>query len=159
MPYKFQRRKTDAFLEDVVRAYVGDDCLIWPFAKNSAGYGHIGRNGKNTLVSRIACEYANGPSPAGYEAAHECGNGHLGCCNPRHLTWKTRADNHADQIRHGTKLLGEAIPWSKLTEADVGFIRSALMGGASQQDLAFIFDVEPSNISAIHRRKSWRHVA
>lgn len=31
---------------------------------------------------------------------HLCGNGHLGCCNPRHLRWGTDAENAQDRILH-----------------------------------------------------------
>ena len=88
------------FLNDVVLPYRGDECLAWPYSCDGGGYGHIANRGK---VHRIVCAKINGKCPGDeYQAAHSCGNGHLGCVNPNHLTWKTRHENQADRLIHGT---------------------------------------------------------
>lgn len=52
------------------------------------------------------CQKAHGdpPSPK-HDAAHSCGRGHEGCVNPNHLSWKTKKQNQADRITHGTSHL------------------------------------------------------
>src|SRR5690606_2800217 len=57
----------------------GDECLIWPFGRFANGYGQVCINKVNKVASREMCILANGepPSPS-HEAAHSCGNGHLG---------------------------------------------------------------------------------
>jgi len=91
------------YFQDVVLSYEGNECLIWPFARNAKGYG-IMRGG---IVSRIVCERANGPPPTPeHQAAHSCGKGHEACCTKRHLSWKTQTENNADKLIHGTSRRG-----------------------------------------------------
>lgn len=86
----------------------GDECLIWPFARLPHGRGSLGYNGKLYYAHRLMCEMVKGPCPEGLVCAHSCGNGHLGCVNPNHLSWKTQTDNHLDQRKHGTSITN---PW------------------------------------------------
>ena len=86
-------RKTIRFLQAAIE-YDGDDCLIWPFARNSAGYAHFWLNGKNLLAHRYVCEKVRGPAPPDKPMAlHACASGRLGCIAPRHLKWKRMADH------------------------------------------------------------------
>lgn len=97
------KRELQKYLENVVLKFVSDECLIWPYSKNGVGYGQIRKGYEKLLVHRIACEALHGPPPTQkHEAAHNCGKGHLGCCNPHHLRWATRAENQADRKIHGT---------------------------------------------------------
>ena len=83
--------------------YAGDDCLTWPFSRNQYGYGQLGFQGRGKKANRVMCELAHGKPPTPkHHAAHSCGNGHLGCVNPRHLKWKTPRENQLDRRRHGT---------------------------------------------------------
>lgn len=152
-----ERGKPLRFLMEKVRAYDGDDCLIWPFGR-SGGYGTILYNGKKQYVHRVVCFLEHGPPPtSAHEAAHSCGRGHAGCVNRRHLSWKTSADNKSDMIGHGTAPRGERNGQSKLTRADVLRIR-ALKGTVSQAEIAKRFGVHQSHISRIQSgdRGYWR---
>lgn len=84
-------------------SYQGDDCVDWPYSKGIDGYGRLGFQKKIYTANRLMCILAHGepPTPKHY-AAHSCGNGHLGCVNPRHLSWKTVRENEADKREHGT---------------------------------------------------------
>lgn len=83
--------------------YAGDDCLLWPFSRNNYGYGQMGHEGKQIKAHRLMCELAHGPAPIDRpQAAHSCGNGHLGCCNPKHLSWKDNSANQHDRRAHGS---------------------------------------------------------
>lgn len=141
---------------EVVVPFDGDECLIWPFARDKYGYGKIELDEGSNLVHRRACEEVNGPPPdePDIQAAHNCGNGHEGCCNPRHLRWATRYDNSMDRVQHGTHNRGERHKMVKLTEAQVLEIRS-LQGAVGRTELAERFGVTPTTIGDIHRRKSW----
>lgn len=144
------------YLVDIVFTYEGDDCLIWPYARNSAGYGHIAFCGRDSLVHRLACIEENGAAPSGeHEAAHSCGKGHLGCCNKKHTRWATSAENAVDRFTHGTVKFGEKHYAAKLTESDVRFIRQSDLNNT---ELAAKFDVNRTNILAVRKMKSWRHV-
>lgn len=143
------------YLFEVVVPHRGEDCLIWPYARNGSGYGYISTP-EHQYAHRAACEAINGPAPSStHEAAHLCGNGHLGCVNPTHLMWKTRKENHADKRRHGTLQWGEKHTLSKLTEDDVRQIR-ALVGTMPQKQIAERFGVAQSRVSKIANRLEWR---
>lgn len=144
------------FFCEVVVPCKSDDCLIWPFGRDQYGYGKIGSGSGSGLVHRRACEEVHGqpPDEPDIQAAHNCGNGHLGCCNPRHLRWATRVDNSMDRVEHGTHNRGEKHKMAKLTEGQVLEIRR-LEGEISRAEIARKFDVSAWNVACIHRRKSW----
>jgi len=136
-------------------AYDGDECLPWPFTRNSDGRGQIWDGAKASLVHRMVCERVNGPPPTPkHEAAHSCGHGHLACATKGHLSWKTPTENAADKIIHGTLIRGEQQWMAKLTETDVHEIRS-LLGTTTKQSIATTFGVSPDNIRAIEIGRSW----
>jgi hypothetical protein len=90
-------------------------CLIWPFARQRSGYGVapveavlgssvVAPGQKKIAASRAMCVLAHGDPPAtDMIAAHACGNGHLGCTNPRHLRWATAVENMRDKLLHGVR--------------------------------------------------------
>ena len=142
-------------------AYTGDECLIWPFARCSSGYAimtHKGKHGR--IVSRLICEEVNGPAPTPqYQAAHSCGRGHEACVTPRHLSWKTSAQNHQDRIAHGTDPRGERNPRALLSEADVIEIRRLhAAGDATRKQLRERFGVSEGAMYSIIRRRTWQHI-
>lgn len=143
------------FFREVVLAYKGDDCLIWPYNRGSNGYGAMGVGGRIVTVSRQACEARHGPPPSPlHEAAHSCGKGHLGCVNQMHLDWKTSKDNHADKLIHGTDNRGEHHNMAKLTEVDVINIRE-MRGVVLQGEIARRYGVSQQTISAIISGANW----
>lgn len=143
------------FFDDVVLAYDGDKCLIWPFWRGTNGYAGIRVAGKTAIVSRLVCEKALGPPPTPeHEAAHSCGRGCEGCVTKRHLSWKTRAENEADKLVHGTHSRGSRNYRTHLTEDDVRQIR-ALKGVVLQREIAISFGVSLTTVSLIHCRKTW----
>lgn len=84
----------------------GDACLAWPFGKDRHGYGQVQeapRSKKIVRAHRVMCELAHGaPASPDLYATHNCGKGHLGCINPKHLEWKTASGNQYDRRTHGT---------------------------------------------------------
>lgn len=85
-----------------LQAHMHDDgCPIWPFGRNTDGYGIIHQDGRQLIVSRLVCEIVHGPPPTPkHQAAHDCGNGDLGCFGARCVSWKTQKQNSADAVRH-----------------------------------------------------------
>jgi hypothetical protein len=100
----------------------------------------------------------NGPSPTPrHEAAHSCGNGHLGCVSPRHLSWKTHKENMADKVQHGTLSRGERIRNSKLTESAVRSMKQS--GFADIKGLAKTYGVCRQTIEAVKHGITWSWVS
>jgi hypothetical protein len=135
-------------------SYTGDDCLHWPYAvEPQSGYAVIGT--PKMIASRLMCELVNGPPPTKHhEAAHNCGNGHLGCVNPNHLRWATPASNSFDRWEHGTMVFGEEVHNAKLTVDSVRQIRR-LRGVMTQSAIGKMFGVHQGTVSAIQLRQSW----
>jgi len=154
--YKKGKGKGILFL----RAHIdfdGPDCLIWPFGKDQDGYGRFGFNGEHFKSHRWMCEAVKGPPPsAAHYAAHDCGNGHLGCVHPKHLDWKTHAENTADMVRHGTTRSEKGGNRSKrkLDRDQVAYIRAA-KGEKTAAELSKIFGISYRQVTKIQQGISW----
>lgn len=129
-------------------------------ARRPNGYLFIGLydDYQRTLISihKLVMDAFIGPMPCGMERCHNDGNRQNNRLS--NLRYDTSAGNHADRRDHGTLPFGSAIPWAKLDEDSVRFIRSACACGQKQKDLAKQFGVHPSVISAAVTRRKWAHV-
>lgn len=136
--------------------YAGDDCIVWPFCRDpGVGRGRIAVRHIGAFWShRVMCEYVQGPMPEDRPwVAHSCGNGHLGCMNPNHLSWKTRSANALDRAIHGTNV-GPGRRRHKLTADQVAEIRR-MKGHKTQMALAALFGVSDNAIRNIHAGRTW----
>lgn len=149
------------FFCEVVMNYDGEDCLPWPFARDTKGYalmrdptaGHRLRN-----VHRRLCEEKHGPPPSpDHEAAHTCGRGLHGCVNRNHLVWATRKENHQHKAQHGTLQAGEKHPHAKISETQALEILS-LKGHEPAHAVAARFPIGKSTIYDIWAGRSWPHL-
>jgi hypothetical protein len=122
--------------------YQGDDCKPWPFCTDARiGRGRVGYNGKRYWAHRLMCLLAHGEPPTPkHQAAHECGKGHYGCCNPRHLKWKTNSENQLDRRRNGNMLRNRNGNKPTLTEVQISELIS-LKGKMTQMGMAAKFGV------------------
>jgi hypothetical protein len=151
---RVHKRSGLRFIHEHAVAYLGGDCLLWPYGKTEGGYGAVRIDRRQCGVHVVVCELVHGPKPdPSFEVAHGCGN--RACCNPKHLRWATRSDNHADKVQHGTALRGEKHHKARLTETDVREIR-ALHGKLSQAEIARRYGLKPTVIGGILRRRSWK---
>ncbi|TIW28710.1 MAG: hypothetical protein E5V63_04330 [Mesorhizobium sp.] len=155
-PRRAPQGEAHRYLEEVVLAYDGDECLTWPFGKTSEGYAKINARQYGTdRVSRIVCAKVHGPAPTPeHEAAHSCGKGHLACVTKRHFDWKTPLANTADQLTHGTRRRGERHYAAKISEDQARQI-IALKGKEKQALTAARFDVSRELVGRIQRREIW----
>lgn len=134
------------WVRDVAMPYRGDDCLIYPFARSRDGYATTVSQGKAVKIHRLICERIHGKPPTDkHHAAHSCGNGAGGCCNPRHLSWKTPSENFKEGERH---------PKWKLTAEQVAEIRS-LRGVEKPHVTAKRFPVTECTIRKIQTGRLW----
>lgn len=143
------------FMREVVMPHCADDCLIWPYAKDAAGYGQVYLDRRVRYVSRVVCEEINGhpPTPL-HEAAHNCGKGNMGCVTPSHLRWATTKENAEDRVMHGTHSRGDRSHFASLSDEDVREIRR-VGGSLLQREIASKFNVSQSAISRILNAKTW----
>jgi len=150
-----KRAYTWEWLHNIAVVYDGDECLLWPFGRNSAGRGATWEPNKGWRAAHVVvCEVYNGPRPTpDHEAAHSCGRGHDGCVTPKHLRWDTHAGNLADKAKHGTLYQGAAHHKAKLSKADAQYIIDSELAGV---DLALYFNVSPTAISYIRRGRNWK---
>jgi hypothetical protein len=114
-------------------------------------------NQKITRVNRLVLTtFVGEPGSSVMQACHKDGN----TLNNRlyNLYWGTPQQNNDDRITHGTVLRGDNHPTRKLSGADVLEVRKLLAAGNIQQDVALMFDVNQTAISAINTRRTWKHL-
>lgn len=134
-----------------------DDCIPWPYGRDSFGYGVVTLPGERGGVHRIVCRHFHGEPVAPRNlAAHSCGNGHLGCMNPKHLRWATSKENSEDRERHGNTARGESCGSAKLTEQAVRDIRNST---ESLRTLAVRHGLTIGGVFGAKSGKNWRHLA
>lgn len=139
-------------------AFDGNECLIFPFNRGAYGYGQFGLDGELLYAHRWMCEQVHGSAPGlGYEAAHSCGNGHGGCVHPKHLSWKTKAENRRDSILHGTHHRNQRGRKGRLTPEHVLVIRQE-RGTRTQGSLAAEFNVSAPTIRAVQSGRIYKNV-
>ena len=137
-----------------------DDCWPWTASLGTRGYGQIGHKaGKPKGAHRVAYELAVGPIPTALFVLHTCDN--PACCNPAHLFLGTQADNMADMLRKGRKVVlrGTEKKQARLDEDKVRQIRSLAAGGWLHADIAAAYGIHPTYVGVIAARKKWAHVA
>jgi hypothetical protein len=130
-----------------------DDCILWPFGKYADGYACLGMHKVHRLVLRAT---AGEPSTDKAMALHSCDVRE--CVNPRHLRWGSALDNFRDAQERDRVAVGERHGNALLTVAQVEDIRAAAMRGITGAELALRYGVSQSTISAVVRRKNWRHL-
>jgi hypothetical protein len=149
----------EKFMMDLLRGSPIEKCVIWPYGKDENGYGTAThpKTKRRTYAHRIVCEYVNGPAPSvKHQAAHNCGMGRKGCCNPNHLRWATPKENSADKIKHGTLAIGDMVPTSKLNLDKVSEIID-LIGKYTQTEIAAMYGISQATVSHIKSRRTWAH--
>lgn len=74
------------------------------------------------------------------------------------LAWKTKLENEADKIVHGTLLSGSACPWATLTESEVVSMRAANNTGESIASIARRLNRKYQVTYDAVRGRRWAHV-
>ena len=131
-----------------------ESCWLWQGTiQHGGGYGVFYAKG---YAHRFSYEIHKGKIPDSLHVLHRCDN--PPCVNPAHLFVGTHQDNRNDSVSKKRHSFGEKCYRSKLTRANVLFIRRACLEGESQTVLARQFGIVPSAISHIVRGKNWRLV-
>lgn len=137
----------------------GDGCWEWTAGRHKYGYGKFSVGHSTVGAHKVAYELYVGLIPQGMHVCHTCDN--PPCVRPDHLFLGTAQDNAQDCIRKGRKVVmaDELAPGAKLTAAEVMLIRSMLNAKVPQRDIANRFNVDPSTISLISTRQTWKGAA
>ena len=134
-------------------------CVFWPFNRNTQGYGLIWIDGRKQPAHRVVCKMRHGSPPTSlHQAAHNCGNGALGCMSPGCVRWATRSENEADKIAHGTSNRGQRSHLSKLSHDQV---RSVILKVAERVPYTVIadeFSISAQTVGDIAKGRSWKHI-
>lgn len=131
-----------------------DQCILWPYASNKAGYGIICIKGKNRRASAVAWELTNGTRiPKGKEACHTCDN--PPCINPIHIFAGTHKENMQDSSSKRRMTHGEKHYHARITEDIVRIIRNS---SKTSKELSEQLGLSTGHICIIRQRKIWRHV-
>ena len=121
----------------------------------SVSLGKGGRKISRRVHTVVLLAFA-GPRPEGAEGTHLDGvktNNQLD-----NLAWRTKRDNEADKIRHGTKVAGTGQKAAKLNDDAVRAIRAA-KGVESVSVLAKRYGVSVSVVYGVWKGVGWKHVA
>lgn len=126
-----------------------------------SGHVHVrlSQDGKitDTGVHRIMCEAFHGPAPSPkHLAAHR--NGKPADNRPDNVRWATYQQNMDDRYEHGDITYGERNGFAKLTNEDVGLIRSHLAFGERAPVVARLWQISAEHVSRIGSRKAWPHL-
>lgn len=157
-PRDYSLTPTERFMG---RVFKTETCWLWRGTVKAHGYGVIRIDNTYWRAHRLSWTLFNGAIPDGKAVCHRCDNPR--CVNPEHLFLGTQADNMRDMQSKGRKASanvnpakGEAHGRAKLTAAQVSDIRHANEHGATQSQLAAIYGVTQSTISAIIRGVNWK---
>ena len=132
--------------------------------RQKQGYLLIARtlNGERTVACahRVVWSYFNGPVPDGLTINHK--NGVKDDNHPDNLELMT----YSEQRKHALEVLnvkrhrpiGSKHPKTHLNEQDVIRIRQLRQSGMMVKDIAKEYRMNPRAISAICRRRTWKHI-
>lgn len=107
-------------------------------------------------VHRLVLHAFVGPCPDEMEGCHN--NGNAADNRLTNLRWDTHENNLADKPLHDTDNRGAKHWAAKLEPKDVRRMRALRRKGLKLTELAKVFDVSPSTVGAIVRRKRWKHI-
>lgn len=114
------------------------------------------RVAKHNYIHRVVLSVFSGESPKGMQCAHCDGvktNNRLS-----NLRWATFTENASDKAAHGTLLLGDEHPISKINSRIAADIKVLLHLGQKQCDVARQLAVHISCVANIAQNKTWKHV-
>ena len=130
------------------------ECVIWPFGKDTGGYGNLRYKRRKIGAHRLAWQLFHGR-----EMKSEAHAAHLplvchdkACVNPLHIREATPTENASDKLLDGTVSRGERQGCSKLTAAEVLAIRADTR---PQTTIAKDYGVCGVTINDIQHRRTW----
>ena len=150
---------------DVRRARAGGSPIAYlgrMLKLNGRRYLHVTlhRDGSGCTFSvhrLVALAFLGQPPSPRHQAAHLDGNKRRN--HYSNLAWKLPVENSADQLRHGTRKRGLALPHTKLSDEQVAAIREIAGRGVPYDLIAVLANTGTTQIGRIVRGESREHVA
>ena len=140
-----------------VRQDAATGCWLWTAHINGDGYGQMYFRGQLRAAHRASWILFRGKIPAGKIVCHRCDV--RACVNPEHLFLGTHGENAADKKRKDRSTFGTKSPCCKLNAEAVLKIRTLLAEDRYYMtEIARMFGVSCTTVSAIKRGKRWRHI-
>ena len=146
---EFSDKQIEHFAEKVNKQGT-TECWEWLGARYYNGYGIAKINGVNMSAHRVSWQLFFSDIPDGQFVLHRCDN--PSCVNPYHLFLGTQSDNLQDCYKK------ERGPRQKLSIEEVKYIRALHAKGLKQIDLAEMFNVSPSNVNGIIKRRHFNYI-
>ena len=135
------------------------ECWEWLGSRHKTVWHGQWRNkaGQIELTHRASWRMFKSEIPAGMFVLHKCDN--PACVNPQHLFLGTQSDNLKDMWNKGRAKpqtsKGAKHGMSKLTEMAVLDIRDSKLSGV---ELARKYEVSPTTICDVRKRRIWDHI-
>src|SRR4051812_8754805 len=136
-----------------------DACHPWQGKVDKDGYGRFHLRGGYVQAHRMALQLALGRqlSP-GEDTRHSNSCTTRLCCNQRHLTPGSRADNVADRVAAGRCAIAERNAKTKRTRQTVLDMFKRRSAGEAGHVLAREYGVAPGTVTRIMTGATWRYV-
>jgi len=133
-------------------------CRLWTSELTPAGQARVKGPGGKRVASALVWELVHCCSvPAGFVVRHKCVK-HPYCVAEDHLELGTHRDNAQDQVRQGTKAIGQRVGRATLTDAAARQLALSRGDGRTQDQRAEAFHVSGAVVRNIDTGRSWRHV-
>ena len=126
------------------------DCILWPKAINSSGYGVTWKDGKQVYAHRLVAG-----AQEGEVVLHTCDN--KTCVNPDHLKVGSHAENSKDMVSKNRQAKWEKCARTKFSREIVEFVRKA-HGKLSSRELGNLVGMSRTNVLDIWNNNIWKGV-
>lgn len=154
-----EAEKAESLRSRLFSRYVINDsgCWLWQGITTHRGYGVL-RNCYRLISAHKASFLLHGGVLTKERpfVLHSCHN--RNCINPQHLRAGTAKENSQDMVSAGRQARGENSGTAKLDDATVIAIRKAYAARKNFTRVAAEFGTTRKNISAIVKRKTWKHI-
>lgn len=132
-------------------------CKLHTLSENQNGYGRLDRKtwGYNYIHRYVYAQYHGIELTSEDHVLHSCDNPR--CIEITHLYLGNHVLNMADMVQKGRSARGSRNPKAKFTEEIVEEVKSLILQGLSDTDLALEYNMSRAAIWKIRHGLSWQH--
>jgi hypothetical protein len=148
--------ETKRFWSKVDRSAGPEACWPWLGYRHKNGYGEFRmRNKRRIGAHRFAIGLIEAGDCKNAVAMHSCDN--PSCCNPKHISLGTQAQNQAEKVQRGRSLTGARNPMATMSEATALTIKRRRKAGERYADIARDLDL---SLGRVHKvvNYGWKHL-